>query len=478
VSAPFVIYTRASEKGADGELSSRPEDQYADCLRRADQLRLEVYYDEEDCNEVASGALVAKDRKLGELIERIQSGEFAGIIVRDKKRFARDQIAGSLALADIIEAGGRFIDVWTGFDSEDMTPEMKQLFQFDMAIAEAERERNKLRRKYGKEKFVNKGGYAAIEPVGYDKDKDGKLRANADAEVVREIFRRRASGEGFSEIARYIPPVRLYVGSGSERKRVKRRLGRSGVRRIVMNRAYLGEQRIPADRRGDDPKVIKTHKGLVTSAQWEAANAIEGRAPIHNGLGRETQLHGLIRCGVCGHKLHVLSYGKDRRRRRYTCTHGKCAVGIPAHEVDRWVTAAVYDAIKRADRRVAEALNEDARHDAAVAAVEQAQRDYAQYRDSIDIQRELGPADFAAGLRVRKEAIDLARSELRKLPKPKPLQIADAGVVPVRRLVSVVHVYPRSAHPRVTLRWRGSTKDVRVKPYGGMGGAATLEIAA
>jgi hypothetical protein len=51
---------------------------------------------------------------------------------------------------------------------------------------------------------------------------------------------------------------------------------------------------------------------------------VRGRAPVHTGLANETQLKGIIRCGLCGSTMHVLSYGKQRDRRTYACTSQRC----------------------------------------------------------------------------------------------------------------------------------------------------------
>jgi DNA invertase Pin-like site-specific DNA recombinase len=443
----FVIYTRASIE-MNGGLSANPVDQEAAARDWAARNNVEVYYDEAECDEVTSGGSDADDRKLGGLIARCEAGEFAGIIVRDENRFARDVIAGGKALARLTACGAGLIATGSGFDSSEPSWQKSLQFNLMMSIGQAELERNRGNLMGGKLKKARSGIWVSQPPFGYVRDEDGRLVKNGHTETVKAIFRRRAEGETFSNIAREYG------------------LTRGQVRKIVMSKSYLGIQVVPAPPPAAKGEVIEVEGSctpLVTRAQWEAANAIKGQGPRHTGLGRETQLHGLVKCGVCGNKLHVLSYGKDGTLRRYTCTNGpKCAVGIPVHETDPYVTGAVYDAIMASDPHVAEALNEDARHEAALASVEQAQVDLAEYRDSIDIQRELGVKAFAEGLRMRKEAVEFARAELRKLPKPKPIAKRDAGVVPVRRVVAEVLVFPRAAEHRVMLRWRGSNEQVPV----------------
>jgi len=48
----------------------------------------------------------------------------------------------------------------------------------------------------------------------------------------------------------------------------------------------------------------------------------------------------------------------------------------------------------------------------------EAGRDFDEFRDSVELQRELGIAGFAQGLKIRKQALELARRELAKVRRP------------------------------------------------------------
>jgi hypothetical protein len=161
-------------------------------------------------------------------------------------------------------------------------------------------------------------------PVGYDRDEDGRLVPNDDADVIRRILTLRAEGVGFSEIAGQLPEV--LVTHTKKRMRVRTRLTRSSVRRVVMNNAYRGSQRIPVKERQGEPRVLENnHPRLVTDDQWEAANAIRGNAPIRRGLSASVSLKGLVRCGICGRSMAVSPTG-DRGRDSPTRAHVRGAV--------------------------------------------------------------------------------------------------------------------------------------------------------
>jgi hypothetical protein len=274
---------------------------------------------------------------------------------------------------------------------------------------------------------------------------------------VREIFRLRAEGIGFSDIARHVTV-----------------LTRSGIRRVVMNRAYVGEQRIPDLAKKGDPEVIpNSHRPLVTEQEWEAANAVKGRAPTHTGLGAETYLKGLVRCGMCGSTMHVVAYGKKRDRMTYACTSGCGGTSMSVHKVEPAVLHLLDLAIAKRAPHVAAVIEGDNRYADALTAVEQAKRALAEYRDNIELQRVLGMADFAEGLRVRKEAVETARRALRNVPRPEPprgkrkLTLEEFDHEDRRhfyaRLIAEVKVFPRSEPHRLKLRWTGSEDNIVVK---------------
>lgn len=459
MSSPFAIYVRVSQVGGrEGESFGSPEEQEAAARVWAEGADKDVYFDEGECVDLdVSGGLAAEDRKLGHLIARCEAGEFAGVIVRYESRFARDTIAGGAALKRLHDCGARLVATATGFDSEHLNADSRMVFNIMMSIGQAERERARGNYMGGKLKAARRGVYCAIAPFGYDKGPDGGLVPNGDAVTVREIFRLRAEGHGFSDIARRI---------GSETTR-------SGIRKIILNRAYLGEQRVPdPDRKGELVVIQDCHSPLVTAAEWESANVVKRPGPKHTGLGETTQLKGLVRCGVCGGTMHVLAYGKAKDKRTYACTNG----GHGSMSFSKVEPAVFYQldlAIGNREPHVAAVIEGDTRYTDALLAVEDAQVALAEFRDSVELQRELGMKGFAAGLRVRKEAVETARRALREQPRPEPqsnttmtleeFDLADRRRF-YRRVIAEVQVFPRSEKHRLLMRWQGSEESFPVPP--------------
>jgi DNA invertase Pin-like site-specific DNA recombinase len=450
------IYTRVSQVGGrEGESFGSPDEQEAICRAYADSQSWDV--DEVITELDVSGATPVDQRGLGYLVARCEAGESNGILVRHLDRFGRSVVEGALAYKRIAAVGARLVAVADGLDSS--RDGSKLQFTMLLAFAEQTYDRNRAAYISGKERAVARGVYAAVAPFGYDRDADGRLQPNDDAETVRLIFKLRAEGVGFSEIAR----------------RVGGALTRSGVRRVVMNTAYLGEQRIPNPNRPGEPKVIKdSHRPLVTRAEFEAANAVKGHAPIRRGLAERTMLKGVIKCGLCGRNMHVLAYGSPatgkKRSLTYACT-GCGRSSLVVHKADPAVDFMLDTAIMQRHPAVAAVIEGDNRYADALAEVEQAQQALAEYRDNIEMQQVLGMRDFAEGLRVRKEAVEVARRALRQVPRPEPTSnraltleefTRDDIAAFRRRVIAEVRVYPRSHEHRLTLRWHGTEEELPV----------------
>jgi hypothetical protein len=213
--------------------------------------------------------------------------------------------------------------------------------------------------------------------------------------------------------------------------------------------------------------IENSHRPLVTEAEWEAANAIEGQGPRHTGLAAEVAgLWSLVRCGSCGGTLHVI----DRQRPRYTCTAGpgRCtgrgSMGVK--QLQDAVDRALAEAVRQRRAELAVVAEQGERHADALNAVEAANGALAEYRDNVELQRLLGMKGWTEGLRVRKEAVELARRALRELgPKPAPVKdvrrlLKDSS----RPFIAEVNVYPRAAEHRLAVRWAGAEEPEPVAP--------------
>lgn len=87
---------------------------------------------------------------------------------------------------------------------------------------------------------------------------------------------------------------------------------------------------------------------------------------------------------------------------------------MKAAKLDAYVEVLLMTAVVDREPHVGAMIEDDTRYQDAMAAVHEAEPVYEEFRDSVELQRELGIRGFADGLRVRKKALELARQELAK----------------------------------------------------------------
>ena len=400
----FDIYIRISKLGERSE-DEATEVYEAQCRAWADRAGVAVDMVEEDTD--VSGATAVSERKLERLIQRVEAGESEGIITPYLDRFGRDLIEGALAYRRLKLAEGRLICVNDGIDSERPGDEFQ--FQIRMVFAEDYLRRTRSNFQAAVERAAARGVYLASKPpFGYRKDEEGKLIVDEQrAPDVVELFERRAAGANVGQLTRFLQ------GEGVE-------ISKSGVRSILKNRAYLGEMRLQNGRRGE-PTVIKNHHApLLSEQQWEAGQVKHDYVP-RTGLTEDARLRGLVYCRSCGKRCKLTLYGPPgKRKTTYTCTYEKCSAhaGMRASKLDAHIDDLLWRAAAEHEPHVEAVILGDSRYTDALLAVEEARRDFEEFRDSVELQRELGIEGFAQGLKVRKEALELARRELAKVRRP------------------------------------------------------------
>ncbi len=89
-----------------------------------------------------------------------------------------------------------------------------------------------------------------------------------------------------------------------------------------------------------------------------------------------------------------------------------------ASKLDAYLDDVLWQAAAEHEPHVEAVILGDTRYTDALLAVEEARQSYEEFRDSVELQRELGIEGFARGLKVRKDALEVARRELAKVRRP------------------------------------------------------------
>lgn len=215
---------------------------------------------------------------------------------------------GGQILTRIQEAEARLISADGAFDSENLTPESELVFNMLNTVGQHQRKRNRAFRIAANKRASSRGVYLAKKPpLGYmrahedpnyvpDPARDGRrIVPNPDvAPLIREVFLRRAAGESSPALATFLNQNGVEITP-------------SGVRHLLLNRAYVGEATCQSETKGKPTIIKNAHEPLVTEAEMAAAHARGG--PYHprdGSLAKQVQLPGLVVCASCGRRLQEI----------------------------------------------------------------------------------------------------------------------------------------------------------------------------
>jgi site-specific DNA recombinase len=332
-------------------------------------------------------------------LEAVEAGEADGIAVAAIDRFARSVPDAAVALRRLEQAGGALVSVRDSLDTTSSVGRFARTMM--LALAELELDRTRENWRTAREHAIARGVHISHVPIfGYRRREDGGLEPDpATAKIVRELFRRRAAGEEWRSLARWLDEA-------SPRE--------SGmwiaptIRSIVRSRTYLGEAR------SGDITNPNAHPQLVPRPVWEAAQ--ENRPPSNRrGDGEPALLAGLVRCASCRYVM-PRSAPRPLGAARYQC-HGKHATGrcpepskVSERLTDEYVERIFLQEIARTPVE-AEGTVSTAALDAAAAALEQAEAELAAYRDA-SVVTAIGRTAFVEGLQKRAAAVEDARQVL------------------------------------------------------------------
>ncbi len=324
-----------------------------------------------------SGAVALDHREAGQrLLTDAEAGRFGAVLVYRLDRLARDLRILLDTSAALERLGVALKSATEPLDTA--TAHGRLILQMLGSFAEFEKNSIKDRMSVGRDRVAGIGKYTGGPiPYGYDVDEDGLFVPSArlvpqvgvtEAELVREIFHRIASGETSlnAECRRLtdlgVPRQARYAGKDGKAGAIYFRTGRwsfSSLSSILHNPAYKGEGMVKS-RFGEVPRPMPV---IVEPAVWDATHEalIRNRTLSRKNAKRTYHLRGLMRCGICRSTyVGTTSYGN----RKYRCRRAG-NVGAEFEEPCRsrrldaeWIEAAVWEECRHFILNPGDALDE------------------------------------------------------------------------------------------------------------------------
>lgn len=330
----YCMYLRKSrvdleaEAHGDGETLARHEKLLLEVARR-DHLNVTQIY-----REVVSGETIAARPVMQHLIQEVELGRWAGVLVVEVERLARgDTIDQGIVAQTFKYSGTKIITPLKVYDPNNEYDE--EYFEFGLFMSRREYKTINRRLQRGRLASAKEGKWVSgVAPYGYEKirvpnDKGWTLRPLEDeADIVRFIFRLYTAGEetedgSVKKVGSYSLAVRL------DKMGVKPPSGSpcwnsNTIQSILQNPVYIGKIRwnVHKTRKRVINNVVRVerylappdeqilvdglHPAIVDEAVFLAAQdlmAQKGPVPVQAANTVSNPLAGILVCGKCGRHI-------------------------------------------------------------------------------------------------------------------------------------------------------------------------------
>ena len=368
---------------------------------------------------------------LNEAIEMVERGDADGVVLAVFDRLGREELGIYTALYRLEKAGG-VIEFVSDPSLDPATESGRVLIAVNAAMAKAARMRITGNWKDAKSKAVmDKGIHICnVPPFGYDmggtKKKQKPLTPNADADTVRELFKRRGEGQSSVTLARWLDEIRPQQDPWDPMK----------VLRILSNKVYLG---IAYYGELENPHA---HPPLVSRRVFEQAKKAKaepfGRTGTPKPYSNRRLLSEVVRCAGCRHSLTPGgSHGEGTER--YVCrgehSHYTCedkATGNIA-ELDEYVVSALFGVLDNRNVRALQSMTE-----------------YTKAQEELEDARADTEAFYVATMRMQRENPERwARMEAQILEREREAEAKALDLAPRPPRVGVRTSLARISRPSI-----------------------------
>jgi hypothetical protein len=247
---------------------------------------------------------------------------------------------------------------------------------------------------------------------------------------VKEVFRRRALGTSWAELADYLEAEGIPTARGNTH------WSKTGVSGLIKNPAYLGQAR------GGSIVNDDAHAALVTRAEFDAAQSVTKSllTPRDGSLAEKAMLGGLARCAACGHTLKITGNTDRKSGERYPmyyCTgryaSGQCPsrANVRSSLLDAYVEEQVLQTLQQEDGLLAQAVDASEALEGASRAVADAEHELDLYLTNPKLLTLVGEEKFLDGVDARQRALDEAREAFAELRTQSALaeELADGDLL-------------------------------------------------
>ena len=323
--ALYLRKSREEENETKEETLARHEKMLNDYCKRNNLHIVAVY------KEVVSGENIANRPEMQRLLDDVDQGLYDGVVCVEIERLSRGNQIDQVEILEVFKSSKT--KIYTLQKVYDLSNEDidEEYFEFSLFMSRREYKIITRRMQRGRLQAMKEGYYiGSATPYGFTKQKQGKgfilMPDEKEAEIVRLIYDKYATGDGVATIARYLNDLAIPT-----RKGVKWTDGT--VRQILRNPTNIGKINAVKLNEVYEGK----HEGIVSVETYNKVQAIlashepkvKGKVELKNPLAT------ILVCGCCGKTLRRAPNGHKYNSFVYRCiTHGCKNRRIVCHALD------------------------------------------------------------------------------------------------------------------------------------------------
>ncbi|GHU77876.1 hypothetical protein AGMMS49992_27030 [Clostridia bacterium] len=376
------------------------------------------------------------------LIGDCKNGTVSAVIVWRLDRFSRSLRDTVDILDDVLMP--RKIDFVSATENIDTsTPSGRLMLNILASFAQSEREATSERVQMVAADLARQCKHmGGVAPFGYKVVDEHYQIDEANAVVVRELFRMFIERQGYNAMLAYLNDngIRTMRGNAFDKNTLYGLLGNEKY-----NGTFVFNRRAAAGRDGkrndhknkDESEIIRVPNGMpaiIDQETWEEAKAMREqnrtRAASYRTDNSVYLLSGITFCGVCGRPMSGDSCGKDRNgtNQHYYVCRDKCVPSVRKERLEDHVMEAIKSYLDEADtireaanianRMAIEVEEEDAASAPAIRKrIKENEKEYTAALNLIQTEGADAPVSAMADLkRLRDEKTELL-SDLANMPK-------------------------------------------------------------
>ena len=338
--ALYLRKSRDEENESRDVTLARHERMLKEYCERNDLIIKKIY------KEIVSGESISARYEMQRLLIDVRAGLFDAVCVIELERLSRGNQADQAEILDVFKMTDTKIHTLTKvYDLASDNEIDEEFFEFGLFMSRREYKVIKRRLLRGRMSALLEGYYTgSVLPYGFTKEKRDKgfvlIPEPAEADVVKMIFNKFASGDGLSDIVHELNACGIMQRNGKTWHPQR-------IREILKNQTYIGMLHVK-NKKIEMEWTKGKHDALIDLELFnKAQRRISSGAPkTRKALEIVNPLASLVRCSECGSSMLMKSNGASIVKYLYCPTISCSTVSHKFIEIEKQLILELSEALR------------------------------------------------------------------------------------------------------------------------------------